>query len=296
MFPQFSGTTVAPQVGPFAHSPFLETIWSHSSGNGDDVHVIGDQDGVVALWHRNDRIEMVGPENLVDYRSPIGTPTKALAEAFAGLPGGTAYRFDSLPVEAADIVAAGLDQAGLASEPVQHESAAVLKLPATFDDYMSGIGKKQRHETRRKTRRFTEAFGEPRIVTYHQPGPVLERFFRLHKLADGIKSAFMTPKMTRLFKDLVASDGWQVDALYGDASRAIAITVGYVDDSGYYLYNSAFDPAARDASPGVVLLTSLIDVAIDAGLDVFDFLKGDEAYKYKLGADARPLYAFEGTT
>ena len=280
-------------MGPFPYQPFLDTIWKHTASSGDRAEVVEDADGAVALWHRSDRLEFVGPENLVDYRSPIGTPVKALTAALE-LARGKAYRFDSLPEEAADVVATALGDAGLSSDRVQHEAAAVLSLPSSTDDYMASIGKKERHETRRKIRRFIAALGEPRIVTYTEPGPVLHRFFRLHRLADGTKSAFMTPAMTRLFEDLVALDGWQVDALYGDGSRAIAATVSFVDETGYYLYNSAYDPGARDQSPGVVLLTSLIDAAIAAGLDRFDFLKGDETYKFRMGADPRPLYAFEG--
>ena len=36
------------------------------------------------------------------------------------------------------------------------ESTAVIELPGSFDDYLAGIGKKQRHELRRKRRRYEE--------------------------------------------------------------------------------------------------------------------------------------------
>ena len=38
----------------------------------------------------------------------------------------------------------------------------------------------------------------------------------------------------------------------------------------------------------------LIESAIGAGLSHFDFLKGDEQYKYRLGARKRPLYEIRG--
>jgi CelD/BcsL family acetyltransferase involved in cellulose biosynthesis len=44
-----------------------------------------------------------------------------------------------------------------------------------------------------------------------------------------------------------------------------------------------------------VLLGLLIDRSIRSGLEVFDFLKGDEAYKFRLGAEPRPLYSLAGT-
>ena len=68
------------------------------------------------------------------------------------------------------------------------------------------------------------------------------------------------------------------------------VCVGYSDEDCYYLYNSSFDPAHSALSPGVVLLSSLIERAIGEGLTRFDFLKGDETYKRRLGAVYRPLY------
>ena len=111
----------------------------------------------------------------------------------------------------------------------------------------------------------------------------------------------MTAPMRALFTDLITNSGWQIDALYGDGPRCFALALSFVDENGYYLYNSTIDPTARESSPGVVLLTRLIEdqIAIMGGEKesrVFDFLKGDEQYKYRLGAQARPLYVVEGVT
>lgn len=291
-FARLEGTPVAPHIGPFSRPELLEVMWMHTRSADQSLLVAADDHGGSAMWLGDDRMEMVGPEHLVDYRSPVGDPGPALKAAIADVGSGIEYRFDSLPLEAAETVAGAIG----ATEPVEHASTAVLALPVTYDDYLADLGKKERHETRRKIRRFGEQLGEPRVVTYDEPGPALQRFFALHRLADGRKAAFMTPAMTRLFSDLVALPGWRVDALYGDGPRSVAATVAYVDPSGYYLYNSAYDPTARDASPGVVLLHSLIAAAIDERVEVFDFLKGDEQYKYRMGAERRPLYAVEGTT
>jgi len=50
-----------------------------------------------------------------------------------------------------------------------------------------------------------------------------------------------------------------------------------------------------DALPGVVLVHELIESAIASGRTRFDFLKGDETYKVRLGAAARQLFTLEGT-
>ena len=50
------------------------------------------------------------------------------------------------------------------------------------------------------------------------------------------------------------------------------------------------------ASPGVVLFSAMIETEIERGAAVFDFLKGDEQYKFRHGAQPRQLYVIEGRT
>jgi CelD/BcsL family acetyltransferase involved in cellulose biosynthesis len=50
------------------------------------------------------------------------------------------------------------------------------------------------------------------------------------------------------------------------------------------VYNSGLDPAEYGhLSPGIVLLAYTIEHAIELKRDVFDFLRGDEQYKYRMG-------------
>ena len=54
-------------------------------------------------------------------------------------------------------------------------------------------------------------------------------------------------------------------------------------------YNAGVDPDARDLSPGVVLIARYIERALAAGKRRFDFLRGDEPYKYEWGAVDEPI-------
>ena len=119
-------------------------------------------------------------------------------------------------------------------------------------------------------------------------------FAKMHRAATGDKGAFMTPEMETLFTDLHTDAGAVIDMLMSDAGDPVAGAFGFEDSEGYYLYNSAYDPAARGASPGIVMLASLIERAIDAGKPTFDFLKGDEPYKFRHGAEPRPLFTLTG--
>jgi CelD/BcsL family acetyltransferase involved in cellulose biosynthesis len=50
------------------------------------------------------------------------------------------------------------------------------------------------------------------------------------------------------------------------------------------VYNSGFDPMSyQHLSPGIVVTARCIEYAINLGRQKFDFLRGDEVYKYRFG-------------
>jgi CelD/BcsL family acetyltransferase involved in cellulose biosynthesis len=57
-----------------------------------------------------------------------------------------------------------------------------------------------------------------------------------------------------------------------------------------YLYNSAYDPAYSSLSVSLLLKVFNIRDAVEHGKKRFDFLSGDEPYKYDLGGHDVPLY------
>ena len=73
------------------------------------------------------------------------------------------------------------------------------------------------------------------------------------------------------------------------AGRRIAAEVHFEAGDRLMYYNAGTDPAARDLSPGVVMVERLVRRAIDRGLREVDFLRGDEPYKYEWGATDEPI-------
>jgi CelD/BcsL family acetyltransferase involved in cellulose biosynthesis len=288
--PAFALEPVAPETGAFAHRPFLETWFRHRGGDSD-LMLVESTTGLLPLLRTGDTVAFVGDEDLTDYHSPLGT-LEFVAELLDNLPGVTHLRFDSLPIAAADAIVAALAEAGVTVEPHQHEVAAVLPLPASFDAWLAGLGKKTRHEVRRKRRRFEELLGPSRLERANGPEAVAT-FAAMHRTAFGAKGGFMTNSMEAFFGDLHAHAGAVVDLLYGTGPEPVAAAFGFEDDAAYYLYNSAYDPEARDASPGIVLVSSLVARSVAAGYARLDFLKGDERYKFQHGAEPRPLYVIE---
>lgn len=294
--PAFDFDAVAACTGPFVRRRVL-AAWHRHRGTSGKVLLVEGKDAFLPLYADGSTLGFLGEGDLTDYHTPLGTSdgVRELTAAFIGdVSPGTVIRFDSLPSEAADPLEAGLADAGIVTTRRQHEVAAVLTLPTSFDDWLAAIGKKERHEVRRKRRRFEDDHGSPHLTRMDGPDAV-RLFVDMHRAAAGDKGTFMTPEVGDLFADLTQTAGALIDVLTTHDGDPVAAAFGFEDDDGYYLYNSAYDPAARQSSPGIVMLASLIERAISAGKPVFDFLKGDEPYKFRHGAAPRPLFALAGT-
>jgi CelD/BcsL family acetyltransferase involved in cellulose biosynthesis len=61
-------------------------------------------------------------------------------------------------------------------------------------------------------------------------------------------------------------------------------------NSTRHLYNSGFDPRFRSLSVGLMCKVLSLKDAIEKGCKNYDFLKGAETYKYRLGGREVPLY------
>lgn len=289
----FDRAPSAPAVGPFPRREFLRALSETLDSEFGAPFLVETDTALAAFSRSGGTIRFAGSSDLTDYHSPIGDGVPNLFERFLGtLDSGTRLDLDSLPIEASNLIARGFELAGVDFRCSEHIVSAVLELPPTFEDYLDRIGKKQRHELRRKRRRYVEATGELIHETHRGPGWAFDEFLRLHRLAPGEKGEFMTAETEGFFRRLVAHRGWRVDLLRLDG-RAAACLFSYQADDGLYLYNSSYDPDLAEASPGVAMIGSMIEVAIGEGAKRFDFLKGDETYKFRLGAEARPLYRIE---
>jgi CelD/BcsL family acetyltransferase involved in cellulose biosynthesis len=69
--------------------------------------------------------------------------------------------------------------------------------------------------------------------------------------------------------------------IVGRDKAAGYLTFNYNDH--IWVYNSALAEKFSNLSPGIVLIGLLIQEAIEEGHKFFDFMRGDEEYKYQLG-------------
>lgn len=163
-----------------------------------------------------------------------------------------------------------------------------------FETYLGTLDKKERHEVRRKLRR-AEAAGVVRLERSTDPVGDLDAFVDLHQKrwgADGLFPPTAGGDQSRTFFrrlfELLGDDGIQLHFL-NVGGRRIAAGVWFEDAHAWYLYNAGVDPEARELSPGVLLSATAIQAAIAAGRRRFDYLRGDEPYKYEWGAVDEPI-------
>jgi CelD/BcsL family acetyltransferase involved in cellulose biosynthesis len=174
-----------------------------------------------------------------------------------------------------------------------------LALPGDFETYVQSLGKKERHELRRKIRRLEKATKASfRWASEAERGATLDRFFALHRLSRGEKADFMTPDVERFFReiaDALAPLGrLRLGVLRAhDEDAAVLFAFAYRDTLA--LYNAAYDPALASLSIGIVGHAWAIREAIRERFDTYDLLRGDEPYKYDLGATDRWLGQLEAT-
>jgi hypothetical protein len=272
-------------VGPFPRQHFV-TDWMATVGTGSPLSASG-ENAYLPLVAVDGMVTIAGEAGVTDYHSPLGTEPGNLVPALIEIRDSVgAVVLDSLPPDSFQALQEGFEVAGVVIEVDQDEAAAVIVVEG---DYLDGLSKKQRHEVRRKERRFTEMIGAPELEVCTDREPAMDRFVGIHRLSDGEKGQFLTDDREEFFRRLYASPGWEIAELKAGESVAASL-FGYREHDAYYLYNSAYDPEYREASPGVVALYRLIEHLVSSGCRRIDLLKGDEIYKFRMGAQQRPLY------
>ncbi|MEO6350141.1 MAG: GNAT family N-acetyltransferase [Candidatus Limnocylindrales bacterium] len=169
----------------------------------------------------------------------------------------------------------------------------------TWDEYLATLGKSDRHEIRRKLRR-ANTIGDLSIEIGPPTGEAIDDFVRLHTMRFGERGLFPDNEggaRSRRFVDRLAElelsepDGGQLHvARVRCGQKLIFVALAFDDGQTCFLYNAGMDPTASMTSPGVSGVALYIRDRLDIGRRRFDFLRGNEKYKYEWGAVDEPIY------
>jgi CelD/BcsL family acetyltransferase involved in cellulose biosynthesis len=77
--------------------------------------------------------------------------------------------------------------------------------------------------------------------------------------------------------------GWLQLAFITVADQKAAAYLNFDYNDHIWIYNSGINFKFQNLSPGWVLLSNLIQWALDNGKEGIDMMRGDETYKYRFG-------------
>jgi len=169
-----------------------------------------------------------------------------------------------------------------------------LDLPATWEEYLEMLTAKQRHEVKRKLKRLWEAGDvDYCIVDDSEAVPyIIDIFLKLFRDSREDKATFMTAQRESFFRSVAKAMTdvglLRLGILQLDTSPVAAVMYFDYKDK-VYLYNSGYDPQYSSLSVGLLSKVLCIKDSIQRGKKRFDFLKGAEAYKYRLGGKEIPI-------
>jgi hypothetical protein len=165
---------------------------------------------------------------------------------------------------------------------VSEDTTPIIKLPDNYADYLSTLDRKSRHEMLRKTRKFEREFPNFQIITNQNPKSDLQNLFTLMRL-DEDKRQFLTSDMENFFIQICNTfqPSTNIQSLWVDEKPA-AVNLAFTLPKTFLLYNSGFDNT-RFSGAGFYLKTKSIQYAIEHQIADYNFLQGNERYKYELG-------------
>ncbi len=258
--------------------------------------------GIAPLMRNNGVISFLGDRDLCDYadfpvsRGYEGPFYSALMDHLESESWERLELF-SLPNDSSTLtyLAPLARQRGYEVELQEQDVSPGIRLPESWDSYLAGLSRKDRHELRRKLRRLSTT-GEYRWYSCSDPDQVegqMETFFELMTDSSEDKSRFLTPERRRFFGHVAKKlAGLGILRLFFMEVQEKRVATAMCFDYGpvRMLYNSGFNPQYSYYSVGLLLKALCVKDAIEEGRGYFDFLRGAEAYKYDLGGTNRQLY------
>jgi len=285
---------------------WLEAWW-RELGSGSDLYlcVVREEEmviGIAPLLLKDGRASFIGSQDICDYLDFVVTPGRE-QDFFDIL-------FDNLSqrgVRRLDLNCLRTDSAALASLVATardrgyevtygpEDVSLEIDLPATWEEYLGMLNPKQSGEVRRKLRRLQEAGDiDYRVVADSEAVPhTVDVFLRLLRDSRADKAAFMTAQRESFFRAIARNMAEAGILRFGllQLNAAPVAAVMYFDcHNKVYLYNSGYDRRYSSLSVGLLSKVLCIKDSIQRRKVTFDFMKGAEVYKYRLGGREIAIY------
>lgn len=178
-----------------------------------------------------------------------------------------------------------------------------VNLPESFDDYLATHMSAPTRQKLRRFMRMVESSPDYRI-THATPETIerdLDTLFRLWRLKWAERKGSKVDRLIALTREMLL-DAFHAGALdvpvlwYRD--RPLGVLANLLDrqKKTILFYITGRDEEWTTPSPGLLLHGFAIRKAIAEGYQVYDFLRGNEAYKYSFGVEERRIRSIRVTT
>ncbi len=282
-------------------------VWWQNFGSGAELYLRSVKQnekilGIAPLQIRNNRASICGSVNVCDYQDFItveGLETDFFNAVMDDLirKGVESLDLETIRPDSA-ITEYLMPLAQKRQYTVDYQQVDVsldMSLPQDWETYLGSLDRKQRHELRRKIRNLQDAGGNNYHVAEDKKtiSEATNTFLQLFPDYRQDKAEFLTAEMQTYFRSLSEALVDTGILKYGilEIGQQVAAMILYFDFHNIiYLYNSAYAPEYRSLSVGIISKARCVQDSIEKTKSRFDFLKGNEQYKYYLGGKEIPLY------
>jgi CelD/BcsL family acetyltransferase involved in cellulose biosynthesis len=167
-----------------------------------------------------------------------------------------------------------------------HNSLPYLSLSnTTYEQVEKSWGKSHRGDVRRQLRRLSEK-GNIRLTRIDKRKRAIElvdMFLVTHSKRWGKKYNSLYASINDFYKELI-NLLWDKGIIHfttlDSNDKPVSYHFGFLYQNRFYYYKPVYDPNYANYSPGKLHISKLIEDGIKHRWDTFDFLLGNESYKY----------------
>ena len=278
---------IAEHASPFVSYGWFLFLGKYLLKKDIEVMVFYDKEKAVGIFPaeiKNHNVSLIGDERVTDLNGIILNPH--YSEKIIGFLADYIIKedlsIDLYPLTEESVLVRLLPGIINEKEAEKTEPFPVLKLPSSWDRYLGSLSSKKRHELRRKLAKVEGA------TIKKIKASDIDKLFELMEYSSREKKDFLIEEMKEFFRAFaVYLEG--IGALRLRAAfykrEIIGILFCFQMIDTVYVFNTGYSPDFSKLSPGFISFALDIRSAISEGLSYYNFLRGEERFKFDLGAE-----------